>query len=71
MTNKFLDIAVSWARLMRGASKEQEERAAKRIEICHSCELLKEIVVVDVCGKCGCPIITKVFSDNGCPDMRW
>lgn len=70
MTNKFVDIVSSWASLMR-ATKEQEERAVKRTEVCHSCELLKKSIAGDVCGKCGCPIRAKVFSDNGCPDMRW
>jgi uncharacterized paraquat-inducible protein A len=70
MKNKFVDIVSSWARLMR-ATKEQEERAVKRTEICHSCEYLKTNTIGEVCGKCGCAIRAKVFSDNGCPDMRW
>ena len=57
---------------------EQEEKLAKaRLNICEGCIYKKEIVNKQswslLCGKCGCPIQAKVFSDalNPCPMGYW
>jgi len=55
----------------------QEELAKKRLSICLGCEHRKEVLKgvewSAVCGKCGCPLNKKVFSQNfsPCPMGKW
>ncbi len=55
------------------ATDEQKQRAEERLEICNSCEFIKEISIGYICGKCRCPIRKKVFSlkFNDCPEKKW
>ncbi len=55
------------------ATDEQKQRAEERLEICNSCEFIKEISIGHICGKCRCPIRKKVFSlkFNDCPEKKW
>lgn len=68
--NKIVDIVNSWVRIFNH-TEEQGKVAAKRAEICFSCEHIKKSDIADTCGKCGCPIRSKVFSTNGCPVNKW
>lgn len=34
-----------------------EELAHKRLEVCRVCPLKKQRMGVQVCGKCGCPLV--------------
>lgn len=51
--------------------------AEKRLEICKLCEhrkeILKKVEWTHVCGKCGCPVNKKIFSENygACPVGKW
>ena len=46
-----------------------EKLATERATICGECPFLK---LKSVCGKCGCPIISKVRSLNShCPMSKW
>ena len=49
-------------------TKEIEQLAYERSEICSVCEHRK----VNRCGKCGCFVVLKVRSPKSkCPDKRW
>lgn len=64
-----IDIVKSWA-AAANPSDEQLQTARERLSICHSCEhMVKD--PFERCGKCGCPLKGKVFSNNGCPVGKW
>lgn len=58
-------------------TKIQEELAEKRLDVCDVCEVRKEIIknvkISNICGKCGCPIVKKVFTNSydPCPLHKW
>jgi hypothetical protein len=65
------EIVSSWATALN-PSELQKETAAKRLEICKSCEHIKDFGgIFSYCGVCGCPSRGKVFSPNGCPKDLW
>ena len=55
------------------ATDEQKQRAEERIEICNSCEFIKDTPIGHICGICSCPIGKKVYSFNfnDCPEKKW
>jgi hypothetical protein len=70
------DIFTSWIRLT--TSTEQQSKLAEiRFDVCKGCVYKQEIIKGKewslLCGKCGCPIKAKVFSDaiNPCPMGYW
>jgi len=72
----FKEIFKAWVTFSNPT--EQEEQLAKvRFSICEGCVYKKEIVKGKkwslLCGKCGCPIKAKVFSNtvNPCPMGYW
>jgi hypothetical protein len=66
-----VEIFKSWA-IAYDPSEEQSQLAAKRIEICNSCDAKKTEPVI-YCGDCGCPLSKKVFTPymNRCPRGKW
>ncbi len=71
--NKVEEILKSWA-IQLSPSSEQNELAAKRLEICNVCENKKQNAIgVYVCGICGCVLKSKVFTpaERGCPIDKW
>lgn len=58
-------------------TKVQKELSEKRLEICDTCDVKKEIIkkvkISHICGKCGCPIQKKAFTNtfNPCPLNKW
>jgi transcription initiation factor TFIIIB Brf1 subunit/transcription initiation factor TFIIB len=70
------DIMNSWVTKFNPSDIELD-LAQKRIEICSLCEhkrlFIKNKEWSSVCGKCGCPINTKIFSKeyNSCPEKKW
>jgi hypothetical protein len=72
----FKEIFKAWITFSNPTEKE-EKLAKARLDICEGCQYKKEILKKKswslVCGKCGCPIQAKVFSDavNPCPMGYW
>jgi hypothetical protein len=72
----FKEIFNAWVKF--GNPTEQQEKLANaRFSICQGCDYKKEIIKGKewslTCGKCGCPLKAKVFSDaqNPCPMGFW
>ena len=55
--------------------KEERELAEKRYSICNTCEFNKKnLIGVETCNKCGCPLSKKVFTSldyTTCPIGKW
>lgn len=77
-----LAIIEGWGKLYLPSLRNKKE-AQRRLEICNGCDqlvelskLMKTLVDSDIspykCGKCGCPLSTKVFSNlKKCPLNKW
>lgn len=69
-----LEIAVAWKRAAN-PTKEQQQLAEERLEVCNSCEYkeFKSLIRTYICGACGCPIQKKVYTpqERGCPKQKW
>lgn len=70
--NKLQEIFQAW-NIAFDPNNEQSELAAKRIEICNTCD--KKVVNLGIkrCSVCGCALKGKVFSPvkGACPEGRW
>jgi hypothetical protein len=56
-----------------GASETQKQVAARRLQICMTCEAWRN-VPIDHCSKCGCATKAKVFTPKGkeaCTMGKW
>ena len=71
MIKKASEIFKSWQTSFN-PTDSQAELAAKRAEICNTCEF-KKTTPFDVCGACGCPLQKKIYSPrlNACPHSKW
>jgi hypothetical protein len=51
--------------------------AKERLDICMKCDFRKEVIHNKewsaLCGKCGCPIRSKIFTNQfgSCPEKKW
>lgn len=69
--NKIEEIITSWL-ISYDPNNEQSELAAKRIEICDSCEFKIVRLNIPICSACGCPLSRKVFTPVGsCIKKKW
>lgn len=72
----FKEIFVAWKTYMK-PTEFQAKVAKDRLDVCISCEFKKEIFEKSewsaICGKCGCPLKAKIFSQetNPCPMGYW
>lgn len=72
----FKEIVTAWITSLN-PNDEEQSRSIERASICIKCEYKKEILKNKewsaICGKCGCPLSKKVFSQeyNPCPIKRW
>ena len=69
--NKIKEIILSYATAMN-PTEEQKQIAEKRLEVCFSCEHIRN--TPERCGLCGCILRGKVFTPNGsssCPSNKW
>ena len=70
--NKLQEIFKAW-NIAFDPNNKQAELAAKRIEICNSCD--KKVVNLGIkrCSVCGCALKGKVFSPvvGACPEGKW
>ena len=69
--NKIEEILKSWA-ISASPDERQSEIAAKRIQICESCENKRENPYKN-CSLCGCLLKFKIFSpvNGACPAGKW
>jgi hypothetical protein len=69
--NKIVEIFKAW-NIAFNPNDSQSALAAKRIEICNSCENKKEVPIIH-CGLCGCALKAKIYSpvENACPAGKW
>lgn len=56
-------------------SEDEKQLAEKRLTVCNTCEFKgKNILLVDTCTKCGCPLSKKIFTSldyTTCPLGKW
>lgn len=70
------DILLSWITSFN-PNETQKELSLKRLNICNVCEYKKETIKGKnwsiICNDCGCPIKSKIFSNefNSCPQKKW
>lgn len=67
-----VDIARSWFNVVKH-TPEQLAQATERLVICDGCDQkqIRPLVEILVCGACGCPLKSKVYSQRGCPLGKW
>jgi len=71
-----LEILKAWI-TAENPNKIQKELAELRLNICMGCDMRKEVVNNKkwsaLCGKCGCPLSKKIFTDQygSCPLGKW
>lgn len=70
--NKLQEIFQAW-NIAFDPNNQQAELAAKRIEICNSCDKKITTVGINRCSVCGCALKGKVFSPvkGACPEGKW
>lgn len=69
--NKVIEIFKSWG-IAFNPNDAQAEQAAKRLEICESCEHRADTPIKH-CSKCGCALKGKIYSPvvGACPEKKW
>jgi hypothetical protein len=77
MFQKVAEIAEAWI-IATNPTDEQLKLADDRYEICKTCPNLRKVLARTKleylqCGKCGCPISKKIFSNSygACPAGKW
>jgi hypothetical protein len=71
-----IEILKAWA-TAENPNKMQKELAELRLNVCMGCDMRKEIIHNKkwsaLCGKCGCPLSKKIFTDQygSCPLDKW
>jgi len=70
--NQLQEIFTAWG-IAFNPNDEQAEKAAKRIEVCNSCDKKVTNLGVHRCSVCGCALKGKVYSpiDGACPEGKW
>jgi len=70
--NKVKEIFKAWG-IALNPSLSQQNLAAKRLEICNSCEHKTSTAGINRCSVCGCALKGKVFSpvQGACPKGKW
>lgn len=76
MKFNFIEIVNAWI-TAANPNEMEAELAKERLNICMSCNFRKEVIHKKkwsaVCGKCGCPIQKKIFTNEygSCPLNKW
>lgn len=71
--NELKDFLQAWLNLLFDSlnisdkSDEEKKEIKDRLTICYNCSNRKKFF----CGVCGCPLLAKVRSVNGCPKNKW
>lgn len=72
----FKEVFVAWKTLAK-PTEFQAKVAKDRLDVCVKCPYKKEVFEKKewsaICGKCGCPLKAKIFSQevNPCPMGYW
>lgn len=68
---KIIEIYNGWKNLVIKQS-DIEDMSAWRMEICNDCDKKVNQLGMDVCGECGCPLMSKTRSPQSeCPLSKW
>lgn len=72
MSLNIKEISEAWI-IAAKPNQQQKKLAQLRYEICLQCPFFNTILNIEVCGKCGCPISKKVFTNkyDSCPEHKW
>jgi len=71
MNKKLKDIINGWKNVII-TDANVEEIAEVRQLICNGCDKKTEMLGMEVCGLCHCPLLAKTRStDNRCPLGKW
>jgi hypothetical protein len=78
MLNKIKIIIQAWI-TAANHTPEEKKLADSRMAVCNTCEFRVKYFInaFSVCGKCGCPLSKKVFTDprlpaeDKCPEQKW
>lgn len=71
MDKKVKEIYEGWKNLLI-PDEEIEMIAKTRIDICNACPFKQEMLLIDCCSLCHCPIVSKARSlDSECPKGFW
>jgi hypothetical protein len=71
-----IEIIDAWFTAMN-PDETQSNLAKERLDVCMKCDLRKEVIHNKewsaFCGGCGCPIRSKIFTDQfgSCPEKKW
>lgn len=70
--NQLQEIFTAWG-IAFNPNDEQAEKAAKRIEVCNSCDKKVTNLGVHRCSVCGCALKGKIYSpvEGACPEGKW
>jgi hypothetical protein len=70
--NQLQEIFTAWG-IAFNPNNEQAEKAAKRIEVCNSCDKKVTNLGIHRCSVCGCALKGKIFSpiQGACPEGKW
>lgn len=72
----YKEVFTAWVKSFK-PTLEEAKLAKERFNVCLSCDIRKEVIKGNdwsaFCGKCGCPLNKKVFSNifNSCPMEKW
>lgn len=68
---KVKNIISGWKHVIK-KDVDVEAIATTRLDICNQCPKKVNMLGIDVCGDCHCPLIAKVRSlDEVCPLSKW
>ena len=72
MSFNLKEISEAWI-IAAKPNETQKKLAQLRYGICHECPFSNTILGVEICGKCGCPISKKIFTNkyDSCPEHKW
>jgi hypothetical protein len=69
--NKAKEIITAYINLVTG-DELVKQLAKERMDVCSTCPHKKEMLGVDICGLCHCPLMAKAHSSiNSCPVNKW
>lgn len=71
--NKIKEIITAWV-VSFNPTDEEKLLAEKRYEICSTCPIRGNLIGIEICTECGCPLSKKVFTlkdQDSCPLKKW
>lgn len=74
------NIIKAWVSVLKQSTTKQHRKRAKKCKKCNHAKYSKFVDIINdelrdvkglVCGKCSCPLIAKIRSDDKCPIDKW